>query len=128
MKCLVVDDSAINRRILINHLRQIGFTHIVEAADGKQALQLCSADVDVVITDWNMPVMAGVDLARSLRSHEEFATIPVLLVTARNARDDVVEAADAGIDGYIVKPFTPETLKAKIEAILARRDATGTDG
>jgi two-component system chemotaxis response regulator CheY len=128
MKCLVVDDSAITRRILSNSLRQVGFDHILEARDGKQALQVCTPDVDVVITDWNMPIMPGVELVRSLRANADLAGIPVLLVTSRNAKDDVVEAANAGVDGYIVKPFTPETLKAQIEAILHRRDATGTEG
>ena len=129
MKCLVVDDSAITRRILVNSLRQIGFRQIVEATDGKQALELCAADVDVVITDWNMPGMPGVELVRSLRANPDLARIPVLLVTARNGKDDVVEAANAGVNGYIVKPFTPDTLKGKLEELLAGRPpATGTEG
>ncbi len=132
MKCLVVDDSAITRRILAISLRQVGFDQILEAMDGKQALAMCTPDVDVVITDWNMPNMPGVELVRSLRANADLAGIPVLLVTARNAKDDVVEAANAGVDGYIVKPFTPETLKAKLEEILQRRGATdagtGTEG
>ena len=128
MKCLVVDDSAITRRILVNSLRAIGFTKIVEAVDGKQALDVCTTDVDIVITDWNMPGMPGVELVRSLRANSEFAAIPVLLVTARSGKDDVVEAASAGVDGYVIKPFTPEVLKSKIEEVLGRARATGTDG
>ncbi len=121
MKCLVVDDSAITRRILVNNLRTIGFKSIIEASDGKQALEVCTSDVDVVITDWNMPGMPGVELVRNLRSHAELAPIPVLLITARNGKDDVVEAASAGVDGYIIKPFTPEVLRSKIEEALERR-------
>lgn len=120
MKCLVVDDSAITRRILVNSLRMIGFTDIVEAGDGKQALNLCDSSVDVVLTDWNMPGMAGVELVRALRANPEFTSLPVLLITSRNGKEDVVEAANAGIDGYIVKPFTPEILKTKIEEVLHR--------
>lgn len=120
MKCLVVDDSAITRRILVNSLRMIGFKEIVEAGDGKQALNLCDASVDVVLTDWNMPGMAGVELVRALRANPEFTSLPVLLITSRNGKEDVVEAANAGIDGYIVKPFTPEILKSKIEEVLHR--------
>jgi two-component system chemotaxis response regulator CheY len=128
MKCLVVDDSAITRRILVNSLRTIGFTKIIEAGDGKQALELCTPDVDVVITDWNMPGMPGVELVRSLRSNPEFASIPMLLITARNGKDDVVEAASAGVDGYIIKPFTPDVLKNKLDEVLERQGKTGTEG
>jgi two-component system, chemotaxis family, chemotaxis protein CheY len=128
MKCLVVDDSAITRRILVNHLRTGGFTTILEAIDGKQALDLCTPDVDIVITDWNMPGMPGVELVRSLRANTELASIPVLLITARSCKDDVVEAANAGVDGYVIKPFTPDVLKQKIEEVLARGRATGTEG
>lgn len=120
MKCLVVDDSAITRRILVNSLRMIGFKEIVEAGDGKQALNLCDSSVDVVLTDWNMPGMAGVELVRALRANPEFTSLPVLLITSRNGKEDVVEAANAGIDGYIVKPFTPEVLRTKIEEVLHR--------
>jgi two-component system chemotaxis response regulator CheY len=129
MKCLVVDDSAITRRILANNLRLIGFDAILEAIDGAQALEVCTPDVDVVITDWNMPGMSGVELVRSLRARPEYAGIPVILVTSRNAKDDVVEAAGAGVNGYVIKPFTPDVLKLKIDEVLegnGRR--TGTDG
>ena len=131
MKCLVVDDSAITRRILVNSLRNIGFDKIVEAADGKLALDLCDTTFDVVITDWNMPNMAGVELVRNLRANPDFAHLPILLVTARNLKEDVVEAVNAGISGFVIKPFTPEVLKIKIDEILSRRDdakATGTEG
>jgi two-component system chemotaxis response regulator CheY len=120
MKCLVVDDSAITRRILVNNLRAIGFAHILEATDGKQALEICTPDVDIVLTDWNMPGMAGVDLVRSLRTNPALRDIPVLLITARTAREDVIEAASAGVNGYVIKPFSSEVLKLKIEETLER--------
>lgn len=126
MKCLVVDDSAITRRILVNSLRASGYDPILEATDGKQALQLCDATVDIVLTDWNMPGMGGIEMVRNLRANPAFAKLPILLVTARSVRDDVVEAAKAGVDGYVVKPFTPETLRNKIEDVL--RHKSGPDG
>jgi two-component system chemotaxis response regulator CheY len=128
MKCLVVDDSAITRRILANSLRGLGFDTIVEATDGKAALELCRPELDLIISDWNMPTMSGVEMLRALRSHPELAHIPVLLVTARNVKEDVVEAAEAGVTGYIVKPFTPEVLRLKIEEILTPPAADGTHG
>ncbi len=128
MKCLVVDDSAITRRILVNSLRTIGFTQIVEANDGKSALELFTPDIDIVLTDWNMPGMAGVELVRSLRANPDFNNIPMLIITSRTGRDDVVEAANAGVNGYVIKPFTPDVLRTKIEEVLARVKATGTDG
>lgn len=128
LKCLVVDDSGITRRILVNSLRAVGFTKIVEAVDGRQALEVCTSDVDIVVTDWNMPGMSGVELVRSLRASRELASIPVILITARSGKDDVIEAAGVGVDGYVIKPFTPEVLKAKIEEVLGRARATGTDG
>jgi two-component system chemotaxis response regulator CheY len=127
MKCLVVDDSAITRRILANSLRLVGFTEIVEAVDGKQALEVCTPDVSVVLTDWNMPGMAGVELVRSLRANPDLAAIPVLLITSRNGKEDVVEAANAGVNGYIIKPFTPDVLKAKLEEVLPSQEKTGTE-
>jgi len=128
MKCLVVDDSAITRRILVNSLRSIGFTKILEAVDGKQALELCTPDVDIVVTDWNMPGMPGVELVRSLRANPEFANVPVLLITARSGKEDVIEAASAGVDGYVIKPFTPDVLKSKLEEVIGRAKGTGTNG
>lgn len=128
LKCLVVDDSGITRRILVNSLRAIGFTTIVEAVDGEQALKVCTPDVDVVVTDWNMPGMSGVELVRSLRANPELAAIPVILITARSGKDDVIEAAGVGVNGYVIKPFTPEVLRAKIEDVMSGPRATGTDG
>lgn len=118
MKFLVVDDSAVSRRILVNCLRMIGHKEIVEAADGKQALGMCDSSIGLVITDWNMPMMTGVELVAKLRANPALASLRVLLVSARNGRDDIVEAVNAGIDGYIVKPFTPDVLKAKLAEML----------
>lgn len=128
MKCLVVDDSAITRRILVNTLRGLGFKTILEASDGKQALNLCDPTIDIVISDWNMPGMTGVEMVRNLRANPQFAALPVLLVTARNIKDDVVEAANAGVNSYIIKPFTPDVLRAKIDELLNPGEATGTEG
>lgn len=120
MKVLVVDDSSVTRRIAVNTLRTLGVESILEAADGKTALQLCDRTVDLVLTDWNMPTMGGLDLVRALRSHPELGEIPVLLVTARQVREDVVEAAQAGVQGYVIKPFTPEVLRDRIQEVMAR--------
>ncbi len=128
MKCLIVDDSAMTRRILANTLHAIGFTDTIEAADGRQALASCPADVDLVITDWNMPGMTGMEFVRGLRSNAAFAAIPVLLVTSRATKGDVVEAVNAGVNGYIVKPIDPDVLRTNIAGVLTRRDSTGTEG
>ena len=132
MKCLVVDDSPITRGILVRALRTIGFENVVEAADGRQALAACDASTDIVVTDWNMPDVSGLEFVRNLRNDPAYAALPVLLVTSRSLRDDQTEAARAGVDGYLVKPFTPEMLRAKIEEVFSLRaepgGATGTDG
>ena len=128
MKCLIVDDSLIMRRILVNSLHAIGCTEILEAPDGEQGLALCTPDVDLVITDWNMPGMAGMGLVRGLRSNPETAAVGILLVTSCSNKSDVVEAELAGVDSYVMKPFTPDVLKANIEIVLSKRARTGTDG
>jgi two-component system chemotaxis response regulator CheY len=118
MKFLVVDDSPTMRRIVINSLQRIGFDDTVEAADGREALQRFDASVGFVITDWNMPNMTGVELTRSLRVHVDGSAVPVLMVTARSVREDIIAAVEAGVNNYIVKPFTPQLLKDKIDQIL----------
>jgi two-component system chemotaxis response regulator CheY len=117
MKFLVVDDSSTMRRIVVNSLQRIGFTEVVEAADGKEALDRFDASVKFVITDWNMPTMTGTELARALRERGE--QVPILMVTARSVREDIIEAMEAGVNNYIVKPFTPQILKEKIDALLS---------
>jgi two-component system chemotaxis response regulator CheY len=118
MKFLVVDDSATMRRIVINSLQRIGFTDTVEASDGQEALAKFDSSVQFVITDWNMPNMSGTDLAMMLRRHADGATVPILMITARSVREDILTAMEAGVNNYIVKPFTPQILKEKIEALL----------
>ncbi len=118
MKFLVVDDSATMRRIIINSLQRIGFTDVVEAADGQEALGLYSAAIGFVITDWNMPNMTGVDFVRALRARDDGANVPVIMVTTRSVREDIITAAQAGVNNYVVKPFTPQVLKEKIDQVL----------
>jgi two-component system, chemotaxis family, chemotaxis protein CheY len=117
MKCLVVDDSATMRRIVINALKTIGYSDAVEAADGKEALARCDSSIQMVITDWNMPVMGGLDLVKNLRSDPKTAKIPILMVTTRSLKEDILQALDAGINSYILKPFTPEVLKEKLDQV-----------
>jgi len=119
MRFLVVDDSATMRRILVNSLQRIGFPDTVEAEDGQQALEKFDASISFVITDWNMPVMSGIELARTLRAHGNGKTVPILMVTTRSVREDIVTAVEAGVNSYIVKPFTPQVLKEKIEQVLS---------
>ena len=119
MKFLVVDDSATMRRILVNSLQRIGFSDCVEAADGREAVDKFDASIQFVITDWNMPNMSGIDLARALRAHPEGKSVPILMVTTRSVKEDIIAAIEAGVNNYIVKPFTPQVLKEKIEAVLS---------
>jgi two-component system chemotaxis response regulator CheY len=119
MKCLVVDDSPTMRRIVVNALKAIGYAETVEAGDGVEALARCDASVGLIITDWNMPNMGGLDLVKNLRGKPETATTPILMVTTRSVREDILTAVQAGVNNYIVKPFTPATLKEKIDAMLA---------
>lgn len=121
MKILVVDDFSTMRRIIKNLLRDLGFNNTAEADDGSTALPLLqNGDFDFLITDWNMPAMQGIDLLKAVRSDHKLAKLPVLMVTAESKRDQIVEAAQAGVNGYIVKPFTAVTLKEKIEKIFER--------
>ncbi len=118
MKFLVVDDSATMRRIVINSLQRIGFNDTVEAADGQEALAKFDSTVKFVITDWNMPNMSGTEFTKVLRSRPDGAHVPVLMVTARSVKEDILTAMEAGVNNYIVKPFTPAVLKEKIDALL----------
>lgn len=119
-KILAVDDSPTMRRIIINTLKRAGYQDVIEAQDGKDALAKLKVEkVNFVITDWNMPEMDGLTFVATLRSMEEYKNLPVLMVTTRSVKEDIMEAMKAGVNNYIVKPFTPDTLKAKIEQILA---------
>jgi two-component system chemotaxis response regulator CheY len=121
MKVLVVDDFSTMRRIVKNLLRDLGFTNIQEADDGNTALpMLQSGDFDFVVTDWNMPGMQGIDLLKAIRADAKLAHIPVLLITAEAKKEQIVMAAQAGVNGYIVKPFTAATLKTKLDKIFER--------
>jgi two-component system chemotaxis response regulator CheY len=121
MKILIVDDFSTMRRIIKNLLRDLGFNNTSEADDGSSGLAaLRSGDFDFLITDWNMPGMQGIDLLKAVRADDRLASIPVLMVTAEARRDQIVEAAQAGVNGYVVKPFTAATLKEKIDKIFER--------
>jgi two-component system chemotaxis response regulator CheY len=119
MKFLVVDDSITMRRIIINALQRIGYHDAIEASDGKDALDKFDGSIGFVITDWNMPNMSGVEFARAVRAHPIGASVPILMVTTRGAREDIVSAVEAGVNNYILKPFTPTVLKEKIDRLLA---------
>lgn len=124
MKVLVVDDFATMRKIVRNILKQIGFTNIIEADDGAAALSIIKSDkIDFVVTDWNMPNMSGLELLKKIRAEEKAKDTPVLMVTAEGLAENVVDAVKSGVDNYIVKPFTAETIQAKIEQIFAKRSA-----
>ena len=123
MKILVVDDFSTMRRIVKNLLRDLGFTNTHEADDGSTAWpMLQSGDYDFVVTDWNMPGMTGIELLQKIRADERLKSVPVLMVTAEAKRDQIVAAAQAGVNGYVVKPFTAAALKEKIEKIFERVD------
>lgn len=124
MKILIVDDFSTMRRIIKNLLRDLGFNNTQEADDGTTALPILQAGgIDFLITDWNMPGMQGIDLLKTVRADDNLATLPVLMVTAETKREQIIEAAQAGVNGYIVKPFTAATLKEKIEKIFERINA-----
>ncbi|BAN69599.1 chemotaxis response regulator CheY [endosymbiont of unidentified scaly snail isolate Monju] len=121
MKILIVDDFSTMRRIIKNLLRDLGFTNTAEADDGNTALpMLQNGNFDFVITDWNMPGMQGIDLLKAIRADEKLKHLPVLMVTAESKREQIIEAAQAGVNGYVVKPFTAVTLEEKINKIFER--------
>jgi two-component system chemotaxis response regulator CheY len=120
LKILVVDDFATMRRIVRNLLQDLGFSNVSEADDGKTAWpMLLTGNFDLLVTDWNMPGMPGLDLLKAVRADPRLARLPVLMLTAEAKREQIVEAAQAGVNGYVIKPFTAETLKAKLDKILA---------
>jgi len=122
MKFLVVDDYSTMRRIVKNLLHDLGYAQVQEADDGNTALpMLKTGGFDFLITDWNMPGMPGLDLLKAVRSDDKLAKLPVLMLTAEAKREQIVEAAQAGVNGYVIKPFTAATLKEKIDKILESR-------
>lgn len=126
MKILIVDDFSTMRRIIKNLLRDLGYNNTAEADDGSTALpQLVNGSFDFLITDWNMPNMTGIDLLKAVRADARLKDMPVLMVTAEAKRDQIVEAAQAGVNGYIIKPFTADTLREKIDKIFERINTGG---
>ena len=121
MKILIVDDFATMRRIIKNLLRHLGFNNTFEADDGLTAIpMLNTGNYDFLVTDWNMPGMTGFDLLKHVRADPDLKDLPILMVTAESKREQIVAAAQAGVNGYIVKPFTAAVLKEKIEKIFER--------
>jgi two-component system chemotaxis response regulator CheY len=126
LKFLVVDDFSTMRRIVKNVLQELGYSRIEEADDGKTALPMLQAgNFDFLITDWNMPGMQGIDLLRAVRADGSLAKLPVLMLTAEAKREQIVEAAQAGVNGYVIKPFTAATLKEKLDKIFETLGMSG---
>ncbi len=120
IKVLVVDDFATMRRIVKGVLKQLGFSNIIEAEDGNAALgELKKEKFGLIVSDWNMPNMSGLDLLRAVRGDTDLKTIPFIMVTAEGQKENVIEAVKAGVSNYIVKPFTPETFGEKLQKVLA---------
>jgi two-component system chemotaxis response regulator CheY len=116
---LVVDDSPTMRRIIKNTLERIGYTQSIEAENGKDALDLLNSNpVELLLTDWNMPVMNGLELVGEVRKIDKYKKLPILMITTRGMKEDVVQAVHAGVNNYVVKPFTPEILEEKIGKVL----------
>ena len=119
MKVLIVDDFATMRRIVRNVLKQIGFTTMVEADNGKAALKVLKKEkIDLILCDWNMPEMPGIDLLKAIKSDDELKNIPFVMVTAEAQKENIIEAVKAGVSSYIVKPFTAETVTEKLNTIF----------
>ena len=124
IKILVVDDFSTMRRIIKNLLRDLGFQNITEADDGKTALPILKqGGIEFLVTDWNMPGMTGIELIAEVRKDPNLAHIPILMVTAEAKREQIIAAAQAGVNGYVVKPFTATVLKQKIEKIFERLES-----
>ena len=120
MRVLVVDDFSTMRRIIKNILRQLGFNNVVEADDGTTAWDILNKDkIEFIISDWNMPQMTGIELLRKVRASEEFGDLPFLMVTAEAQQENIIEAVQAKVSNYIVKPFTADVMKQKIDKIFA---------
>ncbi len=119
IKVLIVDDFATMRRILKNILKQLGFKNMTEADDGTTALEVLeSQDIDLIISDWNMPKMTGLELLKTVRAHDKYKRTPFLMVTAEAQKQNVIEAVQAGVSNYVVKPFTAEAISEKLSKII----------
>ena len=129
LRFLVVDDFSTMRRIIKNFLNDLGYANVQEADDGNTALPILKGGkIDFLITDWNMPGMPGLDLLKAVRADPALAKLPVLLLTAEAKREQIVEAAQAGVNGYVIKPFTAQILKEKLDKILQARAAQAAAG
>ncbi|MBD5166569.1 MAG: response regulator [Helicobacter sp.] len=124
MKLLVVDDSSTMRRIIKNTLARLGYDDVLEGENGVEGWEKMDAngDVKVLITDWNMPEMNGLDLVKKVRADSRFTDIPIIMVTTEGGKAEVITALKAGVNNYIVKPFTPQVLKEKLEAVLGTNE------
>ena len=120
LKFLIVDDSVTMRRIVANSLKNLGYSDFVEAADGNDALEKLQSDdsINFIITDWNMPELSGLGLVKEVRGNAKYSSLPILMVTTRGVKEDIIEALNAKVNNYIVKPFTPQILKEKIAQVL----------
>ncbi len=122
MKILIVDDSPTMRRILKNSLKHLGYEDVGEAENGREALSMLHVDqYNFIVTDWNMQEMDGLTFVKTIKEESEFAAIPILMVTTSSQQEDVIEAMRAGFNNYVIKPFTPQVLKQKIDTILAQK-------
>ena len=119
MRILVVDDFHTMRRIVINLLKQLGFSNVVEASDGREALDKVHTDkIDLVVSDWNMPNMTGIEFLKELRADEQYKALPFIMVTAEGKKENVIAAVHAGVSNYVVKPFNAATLKEKLTKVV----------
>ncbi len=120
MKLLVVDDSSTMRRIIKNTLARLGYKNVLEGEDGLRGWEVLenNTDIDMLITDWNMPEMNGLELVKKVRADERFADLPIIMVTTEGGKAEVITALKAGVNNYIVKPFTPQVLKEKLAAVM----------
>ena len=118
-KFLVVDDSMTMRRIIINTLKSLGYSRFVEAEDGKDAYaKLYTEDPSIIITDWNMPNLTGLDFVKAVRNDEKYGNIPILMVTTRGMKQDILDALKARVNSYMIKPFTQQTMREKLNQVL----------
>jgi two-component system chemotaxis response regulator CheY len=124
MKILVVDDSSTMRRIIQNTLSRLGYKDVIQAADGIEAWDALQSnpDIEVVITDWNMPNMNGLELVKKIRAEEKYKSLPIIMMTTEGGKKEVITALKAGVNNYIVKPFTPQVLKEKLERVLGKNE------
>ncbi|WP_024788269.1 MULTISPECIES: chemotaxis response regulator CheY [unclassified Lebetimonas] len=124
MKILVVDDSSTMRRIIQNTLARLGYKDVIQAGDGIEAWDALQSnpDIRVVITDWNMPNMNGLELVKKIRAEERYKSLPIIMVTTEGGKKEVITALKAGVNNYIVKPFTPQVLKEKLEGVLGKNE------